>query len=63
MRLKGDELSAIKRGKPFVYKGLRPRQIIILNLAFANALIEQLTRRFFDRSEVASRDMGLQPSL
>ena len=49
----------------FINQGLRPchivRLVALVVREFGNAVIDQLTRRLFDRSEVAGCDMRLDP--
>ena len=49
----------------FVNQGLRPRHIVVLAVRLArklgNAVVDQLARRLFDRSEVAGCDVRLDP--
>src|ERR1700680_4778464 len=42
----------------FIDEGLCPREIVIFDLAFGKALVQQGPRRLLDGGEVAGRDQG-----
>ena len=62
--LEGDKLAARDGGARFVHVRLGPCQIVaFLSGALGNALVDKLTRRRFDRNEIAARDVGQKPRL
>ena len=61
--LKGYILAAGDGSPRFVDIGFRPCEVVVsLGRALGNPLVNKLTRRIFDRSEVATRNVGLEPS-
>jgi len=60
--IEGYILAAGDGGPRFVDIGFRPYEVVVfLGRALGDPLINKLTRRIFDRSEVAARNMGLEP--
>ena len=62
--IEGDELATRNGVACFVHQGLRPRYILVVfSCALGDALVDELARGVLNRSEIAGRDMGSQPSL
>jgi hypothetical protein len=60
--LKGNDIAARDGGEGFVYIGFRPCHIVaLIGRAFGNALVNELARRLFDRSEITPGDTGSKP--
>lgn len=63
--LKGNKFAPLDRGPRFIDERLRPCHVILVVFGgeFGNAIVDQLAGRLFNRREIASRNMGFNPSL
>jgi hypothetical protein len=60
--LKRNDVAAFKRRNSLVHIWLCPRHIVVLfDLMFGNAFINELTRSLLNRGKVTTCDMGLKP--
>ena len=61
--LKGNDLTPLDLRQSFIHEGFRPGQIVFLDRAFDDALINELARRLLDRGKLAARDTVADPRL